>query len=355
MKTLFLFLCPFLFLTACSDKDEPTPETEKAIFSRNPELVRERAHVTNLKVIGNKLYFGNANWPGFIGQDGKMVTFCANSTYYDLAEQQIVDGYILTAQENRQALVLSSHQNCSADIIRYPDYDATVEIMPYRSATFGLNEDQILAFFRIPNKGIRAVMFKIELPSSSNLYKAKVLDIKVLEPDFVETSMSPYSVLKHLDGWLVGTVTNGVRQQFFVTKDGTFEEVKLPGIDFEIILFNYEDSKGDVYFTTERNIIYKAERGDLTKLRFLTQTNHLFKVSVIGEKLIFYNNFKGQLFEGIQDSKGAFTEFKELDNEGLEYTAIQGVELFNDLVYVATSEGLYSKPLKEFWSYKEEE
>ena len=70
----------------------------------------------------------------------------------------------------------------------------------------------------------------------------------------------------------------------------------------------------------------------------------------IDDKFIFFWSY--QLWELSLSADKKYFSIKELKNYGLNGVSIQDVCLFNNKVYLATSNGLFTKPLKTFFTYK---
>lgn len=144
------------------------------------------------------------------------------------------------------------------------------------------------------------------------------------------------------DYFLVDLSGEGI---FKIREDGSFKKVHRT-----MIVDAFYEWKGKVYAHAEwEKVLISEDEGENwqqysgTNNAMTLATYHVVKDSLVGA-------YRDHLFTLRWD--GPNYSMRLLKNDGLENTAISGVEVLRDSVYVATTSGLYTKSVKEFFDSK---
>jgi hypothetical protein len=143
--------------------------------------------------------------------------------------------------------------------------------------------------------------------------------------------------LVSFDGALYKIYQNGIVKQvakLFDNYDGAYSLYKWQGRLYCIAFNNtlVSETDGETWHT------YTQIPNDLLPSRPYPVGDSL--VCAVGENLVSWR------------WRGASASFRVLNNEGLERSLINGIQVLHDTVYVGTSNGLFVRPLKKFFESK---
>lgn len=145
------------------------------------------------------------------------------------------------------------------------------------------------------------------------------------------------------DYFLVNLGDGGI---FKIKQDGTFRQVYGPAIADAFYKWN-----NTVYAPVEHNkILTSTDNGDTWQLSSGTPDQFtLANYYTVRDSLVF--TYVGNLYT-LRWNGPRFT-MRRLKNDGLERTTITGLEYLKDTVYVATTSGLFARPVKTFFDTKQ--
>lgn len=206
-----------------------------------------------------------------------------------------------------------------------------------------INANGVLLFAYLNNRAAQPLTFMmLKIKTSSNYPYVDTLSSKVIAVP--RTSVSSY--VRHFtavnDYFLADLSSNGV---YKFTEDGGFSKVYNPAT-----VDAFYEWKGKVYAHAEWDkLLISADNGKNWQeysgisSSMVTSSYHKIKDSLIGTTRdnIFTLNWNNTNYSQ-----------RVLKNDGLEGATINGLEILNDTVYVATTKGLFFKAVKSFFESK---
>jgi hypothetical protein len=176
-----------------------------------------------------------------------------------------------------------------------------------------------------PGTQVVATSQRIEIPISYLVASSYVRNIAAID-----------------DYFLVNLVDAGI---YKIKQDGTFRQVHSGALADAFYKWN-----NTVYAPVEYNrILTSTDNGDSWQLSTGTPDHFtLTNYYTVGDSLVGVHF--GNLFT-LNWNGPRFTS-RFLKNDGLERARITGIETLRDTVYVATTSGLFARPIKQFFETK---
>ncbi|AKD03578.1 hypothetical protein POKO110462_15870 [Pontibacter korlensis] len=231
-----------------------------------------------------------------------------------------------------------------------PTFNSFSSVMSYTNEPFGLSENNVVLVPYFVSGAPQNKLLLMKLSVEPNMHgndEVKVIERKVL--DFLP------------EGFYVEHIKT-LGNYFYVSTGGGITKVSEEG---EVEGFVNEESlesmfvhKGNHYAITYRGSFNKCSLHKSSTngkdWTFVSELNHnagFLNYHIVSDSLLV-GSYRSQIFE--IDVDNSFY-IRELENEGLAGNYITAIKKVDDLIYVATHSGLFSKSLEDVVVYKEVE
>lgn len=359
---IFKLFTIFALFFSCNESEEPEEAIiEEKQFERVENFLfnYEDSDVQRIKVIGDRLIFSNRSNPGYIDSIGEVVQLCCfNSNSVDF-RQSFSSKYIVAA--NRSLRFYSVYDveggisgGLSLSQLIPSENSVQISLSQDRS-NFDLNDDLFITTLQVD--GVNRI-FIFDLKEHFWLY-GQPLEVK--EPvevkiPSINPQIGPFliNVDAFEDGWIasISTADQTTNGTYFIRKDGSYE-LLFPLVDFTYTDHEYT-SKGQLLLGGSREVrISQNERIDGINYKITSSNN--FKFGIIDDRLVVWPQNGSTIYE-LEGYMGPDEiVFKPIKNIGLEFSKLNEIAFFNGKVYLATTQGLFTKSLEDFWDFIPEE
>lgn len=209
-------------------------------------------------------------------------------------------------------------------------------LFPYESGRYDAKNRLVLAHitttsnFNYPIYGIQSQIIELPLgPTAYNNYKPQL--IQAID-----------------DYFLVDCGTEGV---YKLTEAGSFRQV-MPANTFAYAFFKWQ---GALWATlSSSKLAVSTNNGDSWQITAGGPDLRSHTIHLAGDSLVAISHFYGggRLYTlNLSQAKQTW-RLRQLKDDGLNQTAINGLETWGDTVYLATSSGLFKRPLSRFFESK---
>lgn len=363
VKKIVLGLFSLGIFISCQETPEPQIEVELEKFERFDDFnfKWQNSNVTRIKTIGDRLYYAHRTNPGYISTDMTVNQLCCLRNNQIDFRQSLSKDYIATV--DRSLIGYNIYRVNSPGGTGILDLNRLLEDLEGRKAVasfgigvggnFDINGTKMLAniVFGSNNTG-KVYIFDLE----QNTNFVSVIPSKnVIRVEFPDTDPNNSNKVIRLDsyrdGWIASVDTGNFNfPNYFISKEGEVRKLSL-GEDTNKPYFGQETtSDGKLIIIGERNI-YISESGDLNNINLFASINNNFEMRLIKDRMVIWNNSAAVIYEveNFDSRNPELFNIRKLNNEGMEFSGLNELQVFNGKVFAATSQGLFTKSLEGFW------
>lgn len=363
MKNNISILFAFIVLIfSCSESEEPLSLTkEGAQFERVENFLFNYANsdVQRIKVIGDRLIFSNRSNPGYIDSTGEIVQLCCLSANSLDFRQSLSSRYIVAANRSLGFYTVYDIEEGNSGGLSlsqlFPSENSVQINLDQDKSNFDLNDDFLLASLKID--GVNRI-FIFDLKEHFSLYGQPLntkdpVEVKI---PTINPQIGPafLNVDAFEDGWIASILTadQSTNGTYFIRKDGSYE-LLFPLFDFSYTDHEYT-SQGQLILGGSREVrISQNERID--GINYVVNSSSNFRFGIIDDRLVVWPQNGSAIYE-LEGYMGPDEIiFKPIKNTGLEFSKLNEIAVFNGKVYLATTQGLFTKSLEDFWDFVPEE
>lgn len=346
----------FALIFSCNEAEEPILELEEELeqFERieNSNFNFVNSDVQRIKVVGDRLFYSHKTNPGYIESDGEVVQLCClNNNNMDF-RQAFSSNYIVAADRSLEIFNVYDINEGTSGFLSFTGivpFENSARINTFhRESNFELNNDHLIASLTVD--GVSSI-YIFDLTKQFDLFQPVVPSeaIKVEFPnDLPDLGSRFIKVNAFNDGWIASVLTGntGGSGTYFIQKDGSFE--RLFALDDLVYSGHAYTSEGQLLLGGEGEIrISENESLDRFYRGLNASTNIRFRL--IGDRLVIWNPNLSTLYE-VESFKGPEeATLRILNTRGIEFSNVNDIAEFNGRVYLATSQGLFTKSLEGFW------
>lgn len=352
-----ILLLFFGLLFSCKESEEPSIETEVELeqFERHDHFLFNFGYsdVQRIKVIGDRMLFSNKTNPGYMDNSGEIIQLCCSRNNNMDLRQSLSSQYIVAADQSLNVYNIydvNESRSSSLFLDRLISHENYVRVNPSVSlSNFEMNEDHLISSLIVD--GVNGIyIFDFEkhfslfgtVESGNDVIK---VDIPTSSQNFGPTF---YKVDAFEDGWIasINNIDFSSNGTYFIDKAGRAE-----------LLYSQDDlSYFGHAFTSEGQLLLGGFRelrvsSDQSRDNFyfiITSFNN-FKFRLIQDRLVIWNPNFAEFYEVEGYKADEELVVRRLNNEGVEFTKLNDIAEFNGKVYLATTQGLFSKSLEGFW------
>jgi|GEM_PF-5310245 len=346
-----------LFAACSKDEVRPTPPPEPAQWQAHPEVRLDKVLCENMFVTDEKLYVAGNNY---------LLTF---NSKHELESSQVLSfrGLALGLKRpcmNKKFLAyVDVAQKITIHLIDKPEISTQIDIKAIDS-TFWLpyytynqqvainDQDELLVPVASGNNGETAQVIRFQLftsPTNINAVYRQSTILATVRTGF--TNMM--NVLAYQNDFLVAA-NRGTYQIFpngIAQKVSNITHPYLLKIKDSTFVMGYAGSLDENF-----SVVLALEKSPAVWQNYRTslkEDDGWWRYSTVDNKIMSFVN--RNIFQWNLDlTKGKYN-IQRISLAGLPpYVAIYDVALFKDKVYITTHNGLFSKPLKDFFVYEKE-
>jgi hypothetical protein len=204
------------------------------------------------------------------------------------------------------------------------------------------NDKALLVSYQNNLPGRPHAFFLFKMATSNTLpFADSVYSKKIAIPRTASTIIRSMTAIG--DYFLVDLSDEGI---FKIRQDGSFAKVHTP-----VFVDAFYEWKGKIYGHAEQNKVIVSENNGESFQEFSGLPFEYTAAGFYPVKDSLVGAFRDNLFT-FKWSGPNYTA-RAIKNDGLENTTINGIEILRDTVYVATTSGLYIKPVSTFFEGKQ--
>ncbi|TVP46146.1 MAG: hypothetical protein EA341_14360 [Mongoliibacter sp.] len=369
VKKVVLGLISIVLMLSCQEVEEPVQadkEIELEKFQRfdNFNFRGQNSNVTRIRTIGDRLYYAHRINPGYLTTDleaqqlsgwrDNLLEFRQSlSSDYIAAVDRSLRGFNIYDTGGNRNLGFLSLDNLLEDL----EGHKTVSLNINSLGNFEINDGKMLANIHIvgsPFSRNSAYIFDLE---KNTIFNGVLPNKDVLKVDFPENTHRSdgdriFKVNAFRDGWIASASTGDLNSSpnYLISKDGSVKNFTLNDRPNAVYMGHEFTSDGKLIMNVERHI-YISESGKVEDLKPHISIDNFFNMRLIDDRMVIWNNRGARFYEveNFDSHDPEIFNIRKLNNEGIEKSGINELELFNGKVFAATSQGLFTKSLENFW------
>lgn len=363
LKKIILGLFSLGIFISCEESPEPQIEVELEKFERFDDFnfKWQNSNVKRIKTIDDRLYYAHRTNPGYISSDMTVNQLCCLRNNQIDFRQSLSKDYIATVDRSLSGYhiyrVDESGNTGFLDLNRlFQDLEGRKAVAGFGlgvDGSFDINGTKMLANIVIGSNNTGS-LYIFDLEQNTN-FVGVIPSQNVIRVEFPDTDPNNSNKVIRLDsfedGWIASVDTGNFNfSNYFISKEGTVRRFTF-GDDLNRTYLGYQiTANGKLIMNGDRHI-YISESGDVDNLSLLASINNFFKISLIEDRLVIWHPSFGEIFEleNYASRDPDLFKVRKLNNEGMEFSGLNELQVFNGKVFAATSQGLFTKSLRGFW------
>lgn len=367
MKKIILGLLIIGLFISCQEVQEPVQvEDELEIFQRfdNFNFKWQNSNVTRIKAIDDRLYYAHRINPGYItanleaqqlsGWRYNLLDFRQSlASDYIAAVDRSLRGFNIYDTGGRRNLGFLSLNALLQDL----EGPITVSLNIQNLGNFEINDGKMLANIQFGGTSFfKNSVYIFDLENNTN-FAGVIPSNDVIKVDFPENTHSSagdiiYKVNAFQDGWVASASTGDLNSSpnYLISKNGTVQNFTLTEVPNSVYMGHEFASDGRLIMNVERHI-FISESGEVKDLKLHISIDNLFSMRLIEDRMVIWNNNFAAIYEveNFDTRDPEIFNIRKLNNEGIESSGLNELQVFNGKVFAATSQGLFTKSLEGFW------
>jgi hypothetical protein len=373
MKRLFYLAKSFLailVLFSCHEKEDHIPLAKVEIFERvsDGSFNYNSANVKKIESLDGKLFYSHRSNPGYLDSAYNVIQLCCSAINNNELNQSFSNEYIVGAGNYLTSFnvysVKDDHSTGFIYLQKFLGQDFQKVFLDSRAKDlFDLNENFLLTPVYV---GTKQELYIFDLDRHVNFFGGPQDTTGIIKVNFPSVGQSESPDISNVgklkrfeDGWLVALYSGStvpIRGTYFIDKKG--QATKVESDPEEIFYYGghtYLENGKLIVWTW--NKIYLSETGSMNGIRPIANIPLPFEFRAIGNRLAMFLPSAESILEleNIENYKEGPLMVQQLDNQGIEFSNVNEIRLFGDKVFVATSIGLFTKSVSEFFTPKKED
>ncbi len=361
VKKIVIGLFCSALMISCQEVQEPVEiveELEKFERFDDFNFKWQNSNVTRIKAIDDRLYYAHQTNPGYISTDMTVTQLCCMRNNNLDFRQSLSKDYIAAVDRSLSGYHIYTVNGGGNS--GFLDLNRLLENLEGRKAvsyngtwgSFDINGTKMLAHIQFGKLGL----FIFDLEKNTN-FVGVIPSKDVIKVEFSTNTSSDNSnrVFKldaFKDGWIASVRTGevNVSPNYIISKEGAVRRFTF-GEDLNRTYLGHAfTSDGKLLLNGDRHI-YFSESEDVDNLSLLVSINNFFRMRLIEDRMVIWHPSFADIFELEHYDSGDPELFnvRKLNNEGIELSGLNELQVFSGKVFAATSQGLFTKSLEGFW------
>lgn len=362
MKTSLLFnpilcgivgLLAFTMFACQTTETPPAPQKEKEIWKEHPEVRYDQKILNTARVVGNKLYMAGAYHLLTFNENHQLErSVRLHEAGHVNSKPTLGNNVVAFGDNNKNSVTLYSLANpevkLTIDISQHAPAGYRNESISYFNSSMAINENnQLLVklFKDFQDRNLVYLIYSFEVTAQHiTVQTPKLIQMPAPENDYTQSTNNCA---------LGETFYSSVQRQGTYKISATGEIEKLADVRFAYPV-QLKDTLALVGHNFNWNVQYQIlPTNQSTWQGYETnfQEDGFMRFWGINHQCL--GTYNVQMIHFQMDFKRGKYTLKEIDNEGLApLMQVENILVFKDLVYITTLNGVFTKPLKDFFTYK---